>query len=71
MSKAVNVEVIVRNQDYIEQAIKKFNKKVKKSGILDEVKDRRFYVKKSVRKRLKRKRKLKKSREITEKKHRA
>jgi len=65
--KPVNVEVIVRDPDQTERMIKKFSRKVKKSGILDEVKERRFYTKKSIKRRLKRKAKKKKSQESTKK----
>ena len=53
--KPVNVEVIIRDQEQVERMIKKFNRKVKKSGILEEVKERRYFTKKSVKRRLKRK----------------
>ena len=46
----VNAEVIIYDQEQIEKMIKKFTKKVKKSGVLDEVKSRRHFVKKSVKK---------------------
>jgi len=58
----VNAEVIVHSQDSVGRAIKKFIRKVKKSGILDEVRDRRYYEKPSVKKRrqkLNKKRKIK------------
>ncbi len=47
--------------------IKKFKKKVKKSGILELVKERRYYTKKSVKRRLKKKDRLRKAREQTNK----
>ena len=50
-----------------EVMIRKFKKKVKKSGILELVKERRHFVKKSVKRRLKRKEKLRKAREQTNK----
>ena len=56
----VNVEVVVYNQDIVEKLIKKFTKKVKKCGILDEVRDRRYYEKPSVKKKRKRGRPRKK-----------
>ncbi len=49
----VHAEVIIYDQEQVERMIKKFTKKVKKSGILDEVKQRRHFVKKSVKKRQK------------------
>ena len=63
----VNVEIIVRDQSQIERMIKKFSRKVKKSGVLEEVKKRKYYVKKSVKKRLKRKEKKRHSQLSTEK----
>ncbi len=65
--KPVNVEVIIRDQEQVERMIKKFNRKVKKSGILEEVKERRYFTKKSVKRRLKRKSKKRKSQECTRK----
>ena len=51
--KPCNVEVIVRNPEDIERMIKKFNKKVKKAGIIEEVKERRYYTKPSTKRRRK------------------
>jgi len=62
----IHVEVTSREGPQ-EVMIKKFKKKVKKSGILELVRERRHYVKKSVRRRLKRKDKLRKAREATRK----
>tara|TARA_Y100000592_G_scaffold101037_1_gene184783 strand:+ start:3301 stop:3534 length:234 start_codon:yes stop_codon:yes gene_type:complete len=50
-----------------EVMIKKFKKKVKKSGILELVRERRHFTKKSVKRRMKRKEKLRKAREQTNK----
>ena len=64
----INVQVNAsRNGLEGEKLIRKFIKKVKKSGILDEVKDRRYYTKKSVKRRLKRLNKKRVSRESTRK----
>lgn len=49
----VHVEVKVNDQEQIERMIKKFTRKVKKCGILDEVRERRYYTKPSVRRRKK------------------
>jgi small subunit ribosomal protein S21 len=49
----VHVEVQVRDQEQIERMIKKFTRKVKKSGVLDEVRERRYYTKPSVKRRAK------------------
>ena len=65
--KPVNVEVIIRDQEQTERMIKKFNRKVKKSGILEEARERRYFTKKSVKRRLKRKNKKRKSQECTRK----
>ena len=57
MKKAANVSV--RNKDPnapAEKLIRKFIRKVKKSGILEEVRERRYYMKPSQAKRLKKKR---------------
>jgi ribosomal protein S21 len=50
-----------------EVMIRKFKKKVKKSGILELVKERRYYTKKCVKRRMKRKEKLRKAKEATRK----
>ena len=49
----VHVEVKVNDQEQIERMIKKFTRKVKKCGILDEVRERRYYTKPSVNRRKK------------------
>lgn len=46
-----NYSVKVRRKDNIERVIKRFIKKCKKLGIIDEVKDRRHYIKPSEKKR--------------------
>ncbi len=51
--KPCNLEVVIRNPEDTERMIKKFNRKVKKMGILDEVRERRYYTKPSVKKRRK------------------
>ena len=45
--KPVHVEVYVRRGEDVGRAIRRFNKKVKKSGILDEFLERRFFTKPS------------------------
>ena len=47
MSKAVNVSIKPLKKDRPERMIKRFTRKVKKLGILDEVKKRRYYKKPS------------------------
>ena len=53
---ACNLVVKPRRNEPIERVIKRFNKKVKKLGIIEEVKDRRRYVKPSEKRRMARKR---------------
>ncbi len=67
MSKPVHVEVIIRDQEQVERMIKKFSRKVKKSGLLDELKERRYYTKKSVKRRLKRLKRKRLAQEATKK----
>ena len=54
MYKVTNVSVEQRPNEPFERMLKRFIKKVKKCGILDEVRDRRRYMKPSEKKRLKR-----------------
>jgi small subunit ribosomal protein S21 len=51
--KPYNLEIVVRNPEDIERMIKKFNKNVKKMGIIEEVKERRYYTKPSEKRRRK------------------
>ena len=60
MKKGYNVEVIVDNRDDdIEKYIKRFARKVKKCGVIEEVLEKRYYEKPS-RKKYKKKKFLKK-----------
>ena len=75
MGKAVNVSVeadtkSLRSTDENERLIRKFSKKVKKSGLMDELRERRYYTKKSTIRKLKKEKKLRLSKECTAKKHR-
>jgi small subunit ribosomal protein S21 len=59
----INVYVTARKNESVESLIKRFSRKVKKEGIVEECKNRKYYEKPSVKKRrdkLKRKRVLKK-----------
>ena len=67
MSKPVNVEVVIYDQDQVERMIKKFSRKVKKSGLMDILKERRFYTKKSVKRRMKRLKRKRLAQEATRK----
>ena len=51
MSRAVNVQVVARGNMPGEVLIKKFNRLVKKSGLIQEVRERRYYEKPSDKKR--------------------
>jgi len=66
MAKPIHVEVYVQNGN-IEKAIKRFEKKVKKSGIIEKFLEKRYYEKPSVAKRLKKIRKKKLSQKQNEK----
>ena len=60
---AVNVQVKARRNESTENLIKRFSRKVKREGILEEVKNRKYYEKPSVKRRrekVRRKRTLKK-----------
>jgi ribosomal protein S21 len=61
------VEANTRYTSENERLIKKFSRKVKKNGIMDLVRKRRFFEKPSVKRKRKRERKLKVSRDITNK----
>ena len=72
MSKrAVNVEVRLEETrgDQI-RLIRKFNKKVKKSGILEEYRERRFYEKPSAKRRRLKKRKMENARKAEQERNR-
>ena len=62
----IHAEVTSR-EGSTEVMIRKFKKKVKKSGILELLKEKRFFTKKSVKRRMKRKEKLRKAQEATRK----
>ena len=54
MAKGMNISVKPRHRnDTAERMIRRFTKKVKKSGILDDVRNRRHYEKPSVKRRRK------------------
>lgn len=47
MAKSVNVEVTLRPGEHPERMIKRFIRKVKKSGVMEECRSRRFHEKNS------------------------
>jgi small subunit ribosomal protein S21 len=56
---AVNVKVSLRRNETIEKMIKRFSKKVRAEGIIDEVRERMFYEKPSTKRRKARNRRRK------------
>jgi ribosomal protein S21 len=62
----VHVEVVIRDQAQVGRMIKKFIRKCKKSGLFDELKKRKHFVKKSVKLKEKRERKKKLSQKSTQ-----
>jgi ribosomal protein S21 len=65
--KPCHVEVIIYDQNQVEKMIKKFTRKCKKTGLFDELKERRYFKKKSERRREKRENKKKQSQKSTQK----
>ena len=62
----VHVEVVIYDQTQVERMIKKFTRKCKKSGLFDQIKERRYFKKKSVKLKEKRDRKKKLSQKSTQ-----
>jgi len=52
------VKINIESNETIEQALRRFNRIIQEEGILDEVKERQFYIKPSATKRIKDKEKL-------------
>ena len=48
--KNINVEIVPRNNESVERLLKRFTRKIKKEGIIQEVRDRRYYEKPSAKK---------------------
>ena len=69
MAKPIYVEVVAQTRyiDENERLIRKFIRKSKKSGIIDEVKSRRYYEKPSVKKRRQKLKKKRMAQQQTEK----
>ena len=55
------IMVVLRKNETLEQAIRRFKKKVDDDGIIKEYKDRRYFVKPSMQRRLKKKDAIRKS----------
>jgi small subunit ribosomal protein S21 len=58
------VRVVVRKNESPERAMKRFKRKVEKEGIMRDIKRKKFHMKPSARKKLKRKLAAKKRRKI-------
>jgi len=65
--KPVYAEVYSRRNEPTERLIRRFAKDVKKSGIIQEIRDRRYYKKPSDRRRAERKKRLQTIRKINKK----
>ena len=63
-----HVKVEARRGEPTERLINRFSRKVKKSGLIEELRNRRFYVKPSVTRRLKKLRRKRITRKLNEKK---
>ena len=64
MPRPVNVEVTRRGDEPIERMLKRFIKKCKKEKIIEEYKARRYYIKPSEVRRIKKRRRAKIAREL-------
>ena len=62
----VNVEVVIYDQSQLQRMIKKFTRKCKKSGLFEELKERRYFKKKSAKMKEKRERKKRLSQKSTQ-----
>tara|TARA_R100000234_G_scaffold118463_2_gene98951 strand:- start:630 stop:836 length:207 start_codon:yes stop_codon:yes gene_type:complete len=62
-----HVKVQARRNESTERLIKRFNSRVKKSGLIEELRNRRFYVKPSKIRRLKKLRRKRIARKLNEK----
>jgi len=64
---SVNVEVVRKENESIERMLKRFMKKVKKEGIMEELRERSFYKKPSDVKRRKKERRKRIARDVQRK----
>ena len=64
---AVNVEVVRKENESIERMLKRFMKKVKKEGIMEELRERSYYTKPSETKRHAKKRRKRIAQDIQRK----
>ena len=65
--KPCHVEIVITDQSQVARMIKKFTRKCKKSGIFEEVRNRRYFKSKSLTRKEKRENKKRLSRKSTQK----
>ena len=65
MGRPMHAEVTAKYNEPIERLIKRFNKKLKKSNIMQELRDRRYYIKPSEKRKIKKEKRLRTLRKLT------
>ena len=65
--KPCHVEIVIRDQNQVERMIKKFTRKCKKQGLFEELRERRYFKKKSLKMKEKRENKKRLSQKSTQK----
>lgn len=65
--KVCHVEVVIHDQDQVMRMIKKFTRKCKKQGLFEELRERRYFKKKSLTRKEKRENKKRLSQKTTQK----
>jgi len=63
---SIYAEVVARQNESTESLIRRFNKKVKSSGIMQELRDRAYYKKPSERRKIKKEKRLRTIKKLTE-----
>jgi len=69
MKRSINVEVSLKRGETPERMIKRFVKKVKKEGILEQYRERMYYTKKSEKRRREKYLKKRKARQANQEKN--
>ena len=65
--KPCHIEIVIHDQDQVLRMIKKFTRKCKKSGLFQELRDRRYFKSKSLTRKEKRENKKRLSQKTTQK----
>jgi ribosomal protein S21 len=65
--KPCHVEIVITDQNQVARMIKKFTRKCKKQGLFEELRERRYFKKKSLKMKEKRENKKRLSRKSTQK----